>query len=157
MRYDHTKERSIYRYNFDSKEGIAVNPFINLESNTFAIGGGVVWANESIPTSGGVTNQYLPSFYLRFGDVNKVYLDISVLHEFPLVSGNYGNIGLGSGYNPNIEWWLGIGVLPYEKLGFKGNAFVRLYDPLALHLFARYGQNEGLPEGAFGVGLRYQY
>jgi hypothetical protein len=144
-------------YKFDPVGGLALNPFMNLEFDYFAIGGGAIWADNSMPYAGNVSSMWFPSGYIRFGNPQNVYFDMSLFHNAPLISGNNFNMGIGSRQNPDFEWWLGAGFLPYEHLGVTGKAYIPIHGPTTVSLFARFGATEGVTDAAIGIGLRYRY
>lgn len=155
--YEYNNQTGRYEYRFHAAEGVAVNPFVNVETDNFAIGGGALWTDNSLPFSGSMSSGWSPSGYVRFGNLKTFYVDMSLFHTTPLISGNYLNLGIGSRRNPGFEWWLGTGFLPYENLGLVGKTYIPVNERTAVSLFARFGSTEGIIDGAIGIGLRYGY
>jgi len=140
-----------------SKDNLVMNPYLNLEWKTFGIGGGYFWSRYRLATSdyfGAVDSPI--SVYLRFGNRRSIYASTSLLHHIPLYGGGYYQLGLGSGKNPRLDWWAGLGFVgPYDKLGLSFKSAMGLQQHLKLNLITRLGFSEGIAESAIGVGLTY--
>ncbi len=143
-------------YKFVPITGWAVNPFLNLEADNIGIGGGAVWAENSMPSGGSVETRWFPSGYVRLGHLNTFYFDISLFHNIPLMSGNFINMGIGAN-SPEVEWWLGTGFGPYEHLGFTGKLYIPINERTSTHIFGRFGTTEAVADWSVGIGLRYRY
>ena len=152
--YGYYDER--YAGNKRSREILAVNPFINAEWKYFALGGGYFGANGPIFDRNDDSNEQFFSGYLRIGNIRSTYFDVSIFHTAPVYSGSYFKLGLGYRPNPALGWWLGIGGLPYDKIGFMVKTDVRLRQHLSLDALIRLGGSEGISESAAGFGLTYK-
>ena len=136
-----------------------MNPYLNFEWKPIGIGGGYFWSRYRLAASDNFGEVDSPvSVYLRFGNRRSVYVSTSFLHHVPLYSGGYFQLGLGSGKNPNFDWWAGLGIAgPYDGFSlllFKGD--IRLQQHFKLNLLTRLGFSEGISENAIGVGLTYR-
>lgn len=126
-----------------------INPFVNFEWRYFAFGFGA-----------GIVPNYEPglgSLYLRLGNYDKLYLDASLLHTPPIITGGAIRAGLGVRVNASNKLWLGTGFAPYEYLGISGQIEHRIRQNLYITTHIFYGQNEGLSEGAISLGLTYGF
>lgn len=80
----------------------------------------------------------------------------SFLHHVPLYSGGYYQLGLGSGKNPNFDWWTGLGIVgPYDNFGLLFKSDIHLQRHLQLNMLTRLGFSAGISENAIGAGLTY--
>jgi hypothetical protein len=143
---------------FVPKEIIAINPFANLEEKNSALGVGYFWSNRSLFV-GQEMGEIEPwiSGYLRLGNRRSLYFSSSFLHEVPLYSSDYLKLGLGSGIDPNFDWWLGCGLLgPYDGVGILAKANIRFQKQLYFNVLTRIGGSEGISEGAVSLGLTYE-
>lgn len=143
-----TKERDFF----------AVNPFMDLEWNKFGIGAGFLYASKALPGTEENYNksEVVPSFYARFGSYKKVYVDASLFHSTPLISGGYFKLGLGSKANPNFNWWFGLGAGEmYDAAGFLLKTDFILHPSTSLNFMARLGGSEGVSENSVGIGVTY--
>jgi hypothetical protein len=161
--YGLDKKQVRWEQHYDPRMGrigteiVAINPFANIESKYFALGGGYFWANHSLTARNDVEIDSPISGYLRLGNRRSLYFSSSFLHEIPLYTSGYFQLGLGSGKNPNIDWWLGSSLLgPYDGVGLLAKANIRLHRSLYLNLLTRVGQSEGVSENAVSLGLTYQ-
>jgi len=124
-----------------------INPFVNFEWRYFAFGFGA----GIIPN----TQPGLGSLYLRLGNYDKLYLDASVLHTPPIITGGCMRAGLGVRVNTLNKLWVGTGFVPYEYLGIIGQLEHRIKPDLYVNTLIFYGHNEGEIEGAISLGLTY--
>ena len=163
VNYLRTKEeQDFWQYNnyeeqyiniWQSVDILMVNPFINIESKYVALGGGYLWANKTIPT---IDNKEFGSGYLRIGNIESTYFDVSLFHSVPAFSESVFKLGLGFNQNPEFKWWIGLGGIPQDNIGFIFRADIQIQKHFFLDPFFRLGSSEGISEIAFGLGLKYR-
>lgn len=143
---------------FIPKENLVMNPYLNLEWKAFGIGGGYFWSRYRLAVSDNFGAVDSPiSVYLRFGNRRSIYVSTSFLHHIPLYTGGYYQLGLGSGKNPNFDWWTGLGIAgPYDNFGLFFKSDIGLRRHFKVNLITRLGFSEGISENAIGVGLTYR-
>lgn len=156
--YDPARNLYFSRTEFVVQEILTVNPYLNLEWKPVGFGAGYFWSRYPLngSESGDEINSPV-SAYLRLGNRRAVYFSASLLHHIPLYTGGHFQLGLGSGKNPNFDWWVGWGIAgPYDGFSlllFKGD--IRLQRHFKLNLLTRLGFSEGISENAIGMGLSY--
>ncbi|MGH7494116.1 MAG: hypothetical protein ACREOO_17205 [bacterium] len=157
--YDPLREAYFSQTELVARENLTFNPYFNLEWKPIGIGGGYFWSRS--PLTGGENFEDVDSpisAYLRLGSRRSIYFSSSFLHHIPVYTGGSYQIGLGSGKNPNFNWWLGWGFVgPYDGPGialFKSD--IRLQRHFTLNALGRVGFTEGISESAIGIGLTYR-
>jgi hypothetical protein len=145
---------------FVDVETFTLNPFLNVESQKFAMGFGFMVGKNYIASKAVKLEERIKfpvSLYTRIGDPQKVYTTISYMYSVPLYSGNFTQIGFGSNQSQIFHWWIGLGGgYPYDRFGFLGKAQIRLQAPVYLNLSGRLGTSEGISENAFSLGLTFR-
>ncbi len=157
--YDPSRQAYFSRTEFVARENLTINPYLNLEWKPIGIGGGYFWSRS--PLTAGENSEDVDSplsAYLRLGSRRALYFSSSFLHHIPVYTGGYFQLGLGSGKNPNFDWWLGWGFAgPYDGPDialFKSD--IRLQRHFTLNVLGRAGFTEGISESAIGIGLTYR-
>lgn len=136
---------------------LAINPFLSIEGKTVAAGVGYFYADHSLAGTDDVTGiDPRISGYFRIGDRRKTYWSTSYLNTPAFYSQGYFQTGLGFGQNPKLDFWLGMSVGPYDKVGFLAKSAIRLNRQLYLNLSGRFGSSEGIIEHGVNVGLSYR-
>lgn len=151
--YEYSNYNQQYVNTWQSVDVFTVNPFINIESKYFALGGGYVWANRIIPS---IDEQNYRSGYIRIGNINSTYFDASLFHTTPVFSGSIFKLGLGFNQNPEFKWWIGVGALPQDNLGIIYRANIQIQKHYFLNTLVRLGVSEGISECAVSIGLTYR-
>ncbi|MCB0290246.1 MAG: hypothetical protein KDH97_08310 [Calditrichaeota bacterium] len=136
---------------------LTINPFLNLEGKTVAAGIGYFYADHSLAGTDDVTriNPRI-SGYFRIGDRRKTYWSTSYLSTPAFYSQGYFQTGLGFGQDPKFDFWLGMSVAPYDKVGFLAKTAIRLNRQLYLNLNGRFGSSAEIFEHGVNVGLSYR-
>ena len=129
-----------------------VHPNANLETKYFGLGIGYFWSTDYLPE---LDWQNSLTGYLRIGNPRSAFFDISVLHTMPLSSG-YFQVGFGKINDPRPNWWVGLGLTPYDALGLSIKLQTHLKDRFYLDSNTRIGVSEGIFEGTLGFGITYK-
>lgn len=133
-----------------------INPHLALETRTFGLGGGAVFAHERFPISGDPNGLRMPfSAHLRLGELDVRYLTLSIMENVPLYSGGgYYDLTLGFRPSARVEARLGLsGGGPYDG----GGAIVACRwwwrDEAAVEIESRLGHSGGQFQNGIALGL----
>jgi hypothetical protein len=157
--FDPEQYRSFSRY--ASRQVTAFHPYIGVDGTHIGAGVGYLWASGYLPYSasgvwpGRHDFRRTPTGSLRIGNPHTLYFDVSAFHTMPL-SGGYFRVGFGSNRHPRSNWWVGMSVAPYDKLGVALRTRTQLQPKLYLDALVRAGASEGMPEGVLGLGVTYR-
>ena len=132
---------------------VVLNPFFSVEGTTLGIGLGFVNVQgdyhlqsedyEIIPASG----------HLRIGK-RSGYFSVHLNEDLPMTSGG-GAMRTGAGFRAGkaADFWLGVGTLPFDQVGFVARADIHATRFLDLHAAGRLGSSQGINENAASVGV----
>ena len=127
------------------------------------VGFGIGFIRGRIPTKFDDEAQWdsvgtVPSFHLRLGNARKVHFIGSWAENLPLVSGGgYLNLGVGYPVAGTMRMFTGTSFLPYDGFGFVQQAQIRLNRQWALDINGRFGDSEGIFEGAISTALVFRF
>lgn len=133
-----------------------VNPSLGVEGTSFGMGFGWILAREDFNGAGGGPSEPGPSFHLRLGRLERLYLRMSSMESVPLYSGGgYTEVGLG--LHPHRLWdlYMGYGGGPYDGPGLVLKLDRRVNDHHAISSRARLGNSGGESQAGFGLGWTY--
>ena len=94
---------------------------------------------------------------IRIGNKNKLYVQASVLHDVPPVSGK-GFINLGTGFYAGEEYryWIGTNLFYYSKPGLAAQFEMPYSENTFIFFNGRIGSFEGVTEYGISIGMRLQ-
>ncbi len=144
-------------YSYPRQFGFALNPFVEIRGHYVGVGFGFLASGSQLAKlidEKGV--HFMPSFHLRFGNLQSLYLDASLFQHPWLYAGNYLRIGLGSKKSSTFHPWFGVGFGPADKPGFIARGTFSLGNRTNLQAILRLGESTGILEPAVGLGVTYR-
>lgn len=134
------------------------NPNISIETSKFGIGFGAVLGDAVIDPEPRRSSKLNTSFHLRFGNLDKRYLLISMGENTPLISGGgIFDIGIGYRVGKSIDLYTGLASGFYDRAGFVQQSRFRLGRSVNLDLSLRLGSGGGKSESALATGLTFMF
>ncbi len=148
-------------YIFDQPTDVTViNPFVRLEWRYLALGAGYVYSDHGIAWAasyGSIPVDRLKpdaSFYLRIGDMSKLYFSTSLYNSIPLYSKGYFQFGFGGVPYRHFNLWAGMGSGPYaDVIGIVAVGY-DINKHLTFKVSAGLGEVEGVGQNSLNVGLK---
>ncbi|OQX94986.1 hypothetical protein B6I21_07790 [candidate division KSB1 bacterium 4572_119] len=157
---EHWDEEQAYEIKTSSTENIiAAHPYANFEWKHFAFGFGFLFTNHTLLFSGDADEDIakgMTSIYVRGGSLNKIYVDFSLSHMPPLLSGDNFRMGVGHRY-PNFDLWGGIGYGMYDSIGLLFRSKLHLQKNLSLDIYSRFNEAARIYEYTVNMGLTYRF
>jgi len=163
---DHSQERILDQTVYPPRESLAirqvsnryVSPWVGVEGKS--MGAGIGWMNSEVPLGNQTQNwagEFVPTFHLRFGSLDRVYFKISYLENLPMYSSG-GLVDLGFGLHPfkrsDVYFGLGAGG-PFDGFGVALRLEQRIADHLALSARGRLGGSGGESQSGLALGFTY--
>ncbi len=126
-----------------------VSPMVGLSSRWVGFEMGVLWFSQRQQK---LEMETSPTFLLRLGPADDLWVSGSYCRNTPLLTGG-GILDFGLGFNlgrPKENLWLGLGTIPFDRLGFIGKLELPLWEHFTLAPRGMFGLSEG---GEFGLAL----
>ena len=98
----------------------------------------------------------MTSLYFKGGSSDRFYVDFSMSHMPPILSGDNFRFGIGAG-QPGYDLWADIGFGMYDAPGVLFRAKLKLDPNFSLITYGRYMESERIHEYTLNFGLNYRF
>jgi hypothetical protein len=134
------------------------NPSVAWESRYVGLGIGAIFGDIPVSLDFAGYDDVIPiSGHLRFGQIDKVYFNFSVMENIPLASGGgLVDVGLGYTVSRRLQMYSAFTAGFYEQPGFLQQARIRLGHRAYLDLAGRAGGADGIFEYGLSAGLMFR-